>query len=70
VVSEIYQYQALDPTSPYSDLIDLSNNAQVSMIDVFNTVYGGEAHVTFQTCIAKGRNLAWGRLFVVAYPKP
>lgn len=34
--------------------------------ELFNAMYGGERHVTLQTCIAKGDDLNWGRLFVVA----
>jgi len=68
VVSGIYQYQALDPKNPYGDLVDLSTGAQMPVADVFNAVYGGDEHVTFQTCINKDGNASWGRIFIVATP--
>lgn len=70
IVSAIYKYQALDPNNPYGDLVDLSTGVQMPVADVFNAVYGGSDHVTFQTCIAKDGNASWGRLFVVATPAP
>jgi hypothetical protein len=70
IVSAIYQYQALDSNNPYGDLVDLSTGVQMPVADVFNAVYGGGDHVTFQTCIAKNGNASWGRLFVVATPAP
>ncbi len=56
------------PDSPYSDFIDLENSQKLTSTQLFNFVYTGEHHVTFQTCIAKGSNLTWGRLFVIATP--
>lgn len=70
IVSGIYQYQALDPKNPYGDLVDLSTGAQMPVADVFNAVYGGDEHVTFQTCINKDGNASWGRIFIVASPAP
>jgi hypothetical protein len=70
IVSAIYKYQALDPNNPYGDLVDLSTGVQMPVADVFNAVYGGSDHVTFQTCIAKDGNASWGRLFIVATPAP
>lgn len=70
IVSGIYQYQALDPKNPYGDLVDLSTGTQMPVADVFNAVYGGGEHVTFQTCINKDGNASWGRIFIVATPPP
>jgi hypothetical protein len=33
-------------------------------------VYRGDRHVTFQVCIEAEGIDAWGRLFVIAEPKP
>lgn len=68
IVSGVYQYQAVDPSNPYGDLVDLSTGVQMPVADVFNAVYSGDEHVTFQTCIAKNGNASWGRLFIVATP--
>jgi hypothetical protein len=37
---------------------------------MFKRAYLGDRHVTFQTCINAYGNASWGRLFVVATPKP
>jgi hypothetical protein len=68
LVTNILQYQALDPNSPYSDFKDLETQAVLNAGELFNQVYGGERHVTFQTCIFANGDLSWGRLFVVAEP--
>jgi len=67
-VTAIYRYQALDPYSPYSDFVDLSTDQTVSVGEVFNRVYAGGDHITFQTCIASNGISSWGRLFVIAVP--
>jgi hypothetical protein len=67
-VTAIYRFQALDPYSPYSNFVDLSTGATESASEVFNLVYAGGEHVTFQTCIANYGNPSWGRLFVIATP--
>lgn len=69
IITQILQYQALQPTSQYSSFRDLSNDEMLSVDQVFNKVYRGERHVTFQTCIANAESLSWGRLFVIAIPK-
>ncbi len=67
-VTHILQYQALQPESPYSDFIDLSNNHSMSSSDVFTAVYGRRGAVVLQTCIANNGDPSWGRLFIVAEP--
>ena len=69
VITQILQYQALEPTSQYSSFRDLTNNEILSAEQMFNKVYRGDRHVTFQTCIANAQSLSWGRLFVMAAPK-
>ncbi len=68
VVTEVQQYQALQPESPYSEFIDLKNGRSMSSTDVFNTAYGQSGTVVFQTCIASGNEPSWGRLFIIARP--
>ena len=67
-IEAIYKFQALQPTNPYSDFIDLDNNQKLSATELFYQVYTGPHHLTFQTCIEKDGEFSWGRLFVLAYP--
>jgi len=69
VIKQILQYQALQPTSPYSTFRDLTNDEKLTAEQLFKKVYQGEHHVTFQTCIESNGNLSWGRLFVIAVPR-
>lgn len=71
VITEILRYQALDPKSPYSSFQNLDDESEIlSVGQMFDRVYAGDHHLTFQTCIAKDGISSWGRLFVVAMPKP
>ena len=70
VITEILQYQALQPTSPYSPFHNLNKDETLTAEQMFKRVYFGDRHVTFQTCIAKDGSSSWGRLFVIAVPKP
>jgi hypothetical protein len=67
-LTEIKQYQALQPNSVYSDFVDLQTGETVSSTNLFNVVYAGEHHLTFQTCIEREGNSEWGRHFPIAYP--
>lgn len=68
VVRHILSFQALKPHSPFSDFRDLETNITISSGELFDQVYRGERHVTFQTCINANFNASWGRLFVIAEP--
>jgi hypothetical protein len=68
VVTHTQQYQALQPESPYSNFVDLSNNRPMSSGDVFSAAYGHPGAVIFQTCIANNGVSSWGRLFIMAEP--
>ncbi len=68
-VSKIKRFQALNPTDPYSEFVDLDKGSQeLSSTDVFNQTFGVGRQVVFQTCISANGNLSWGRLFVIADP--
>jgi hypothetical protein len=67
-VRRILQYQALEPESPYSDFVDLSDGRSMSSGEVFKAAYARPGAVVFQTCIASDGNSSWGRLFVIAEP--
>lgn len=72
VVTEILQYQALQPTSLWSEFRDLSSpdGKTLTAGQLFERVYSGMRHVTFQTCIEAEGNVSWGRLFILAKPLP
>ena len=69
VITEILQYQALQPTSMLSAFRDLATDETITANQLFEHIYTGKRHVTFQTCIEANGNLSWGRLFIVAEPK-
>jgi hypothetical protein len=69
-VSNIYQYQKIDPTDLSSNLVDLSTGKIVSSGHVFEQFYDGSDHVTLQTCLEKNGLSTWGLYFVVAQPIP
>jgi len=69
VITEILQYQALQPTSMLSAFRDLVTDETITANQLFEHIYTGKRHVTFQTCIEANGNLSWGRLFIVAEPK-
>src|SRR5687768_17646264 len=50
IVKEVLQYQAMDPNSPWSSFRDVKDNTILNAEQMFNRVYAGEHHVTFQTC--------------------
>ena len=70
LIKKVLQYQALQPNSPYSSFRNLNKDETLTAEQMFKRVYLGDRHVTFQTCIAKDGNSSWGRLFVIAVPKP
>ena len=70
VITEVLQYQAMQPFSPYSSFHNINKDETLTAEQMFKRVYLGDRHLTFQTCIAKAGNSSWGRLFVIATPKP
>lgn len=66
VVSNVDEFQALNPSSPTSNFVSLSSGETLSSTDLFYRVFGGGTRTTFQTCIAQGNENAWGRIFVIA----
>jgi len=70
IITEILRYQALQPKDPLSSFQNLNNRDEVlTAPEMFQRVYAGTHHITFQTCIAKNGISSWGRLFVVAIPE-
>jgi hypothetical protein len=66
IVQVSQEYQALSPSSPTSNFVDLYSGETLSSTDLFYRVYSGSSRTTFQTCIAQGNEDSWGRLFVIA----
>lgn len=69
VITQVLRFQALQPQSQQSSFLDLDNSETLSANQMFNRIYTGSRHVTFQTCIEANGNASWGRLFVLATPK-
>ena len=69
IISKILEFQALQPYSVYSSFKDLNSDETLTAEQLFNEVYRGDRHVTFQTCIEANGNLSWGRLFIIAIPE-
>jgi hypothetical protein len=68
-VASVNQYQALSPNSPYSQFINLMQpDVVLSSSDLFYQTYGLGDVLILQTCIAKGNEPSWGRLFIIAEP--
>lgn len=68
-VQEIRHLQAINPTSPTTSFLDLdNNNIKLTAKQVFMQTYGVRENLVLQTCIAKDKELSWGRLFIIATP--
>lgn len=69
VIHDIQKYQALSPTSTYSDFINLANpQEQLSAGSLFSRIYGSGNRLVFQTCIEGNGDASWGRMFIIAEP--
>jgi hypothetical protein len=68
-VREIRHLQAIHPNSPTTSFVDIDQkNAKLTAKQVFLQTYGIKDRLILQTCIAKGDELSWGRLFIIAAP--
>lgn len=68
-ITNIYQFQALEPSNPYSQFSDLSDSAKsLTSTELFLKIYAQKGNLVFQTCIQKGIDMSWGRLFLLATP--
>lgn len=66
-VTEIREYQALSPSSPYSSFVNLANPGYtITYEDLFYDTYGIGDRVVLQTCIEQNGIDSWGRLFIIA----
>jgi hypothetical protein len=68
-VAEFQKYQALSPTSTYSDFINTDGSGErLTASKLFSRIYGPGKRLVFQTCIEVNNDASWGRLFIIAYP--
>jgi hypothetical protein len=68
-VQQVRHLQATHPTSPTTSFLDLdNNNTQLTAKQVFMQTYGIRDRLVLQTCIARDKELSWGRLFIIATP--
>jgi hypothetical protein len=69
LTSEIQKYQALSPTSTFSDFINLDGSSErLTAGQLFTRIYGPGNRLVFQTCIDAHGDASWGRLFIIARP--
>jgi hypothetical protein len=69
IINEVQKYQALSPTSTFSDFVNLDgSNERISAGDLFNRVYAPGNRLVFQTCIEAQGDASWGRMFLIAEP--
>jgi hypothetical protein len=69
-ITQILRFQAIEPTNLYSKFRDPDTAETLTADQLFSKVYRGSRHVTFQTCIEANGEPSWGRLFIMATPKP
>lgn len=67
-VTEVQQYQKLQPNNLRSELVHLADGRQYATAEVFDRFYAGDHHVTFQTCLEQNGLSNWGLTFIVAAP--
>lgn len=68
-VAFVREFQALDPSNPYSDFIDVDQSeGKLNSKELFKLIYSGGDQLVFQTCIDKDGEASWGRIFITAVP--
>jgi hypothetical protein len=69
-VDHIERFQALKPSSPFSEFIDMNDpfGKVVSSAELFKRIYTTRNQLVLQTCIENQGESSWGRMFVIATP--
>lgn len=67
-VTNIHQFQRLNPSDLSSNLFDLNNGEQLTSSQAFHRFYRGKHRLIFQTCLAAEGRRDWGLTFIVAEP--
>jgi hypothetical protein len=66
-VTEIRQYQALDPDNVLTDFSAIDDGGKkISQEDLFYEIYNHTGRLILQTCILFNNDNQWGRKFVIA----
>lgn len=68
LVIKLRYLQALSPYSTISNFIDLDGGEFLTASELYYQTYGVGKTLVIQTCIAKDKELTWGRLFIIAVP--
>jgi hypothetical protein len=66
VITDIQSYKKLPGDLRSSYYTNLDTGETVSTPDLFGRMYTGGDKVTFQTCIERGGDWSWGRIFITA----
>jgi hypothetical protein len=67
-VSQIADFQRLNPADLSSNFLDLAAGQELTTEQVFASFYQGKPHLTLQTCIQRNGDWSWGVRFIVAEP--
>lgn len=67
-IESLHQYQALQPENPRSTFVDLATGTKLSAANLFLKMYARMGKLVLQTCLQKGDENSWGRLFIIAEP--
>ncbi len=70
IVDHLDRYEVVDSGRRDVGYRDLRTKKTYDTQAIFTKFYAGTLHVTFQTCIQRGDDYSWGRLFVTAVPVP
>jgi hypothetical protein len=69
LIDDIQKYQALTPTSTFSDFINLNgSNEHLNAAQLFSRIYGVGGRLVFQTCLEAQGDASWGRMFIIGRP--
>jgi hypothetical protein len=68
LITDIQSFEKLEGDAHTSNYINLDTGEELTTRKLFSLMYTGEDKVTFQTCIKKGSDWSWGRIFIVATP--
>jgi hypothetical protein len=66
-ITDIQSYEKLMP-GHNSLYLNIDSREKLSTQELFQRMYSGGNRVTFQTCIKKGSDWSWGRIFIIADP--
>lgn len=66
-ITEIRQYQALDPDNALTNFAAIDNGGKkISQEDLFYEIYNHPGRLILQTCILFNNDNQWGRKFIIA----